>query len=423
MKLLKITIIALILIAGCKKDARDSAADAAADGPVEAAEILAEEAVKDTTVFLLDSILRGEGPFNVMERLNVDRRLRQRILFALANEADLTTLRVGEKFSALYNSDTTQILEFAYFQDKLTTHRIRVAHEVDSVVISHVLDEKPSRVRHRLIKGTLNAGTLDAEFREMGMSPRVANAAMNVLECKISFRTDARIGDRFELLLEETVYTDTIDGVAAEHVLHGRTALLFVTYSGERVKELRAYRYFDGDKSSYNAHYTEDGEALIYLGLRYPLDRIHITSTYGMRRHPVTGQNAMHHGVDYRASTGTPVYAVAEGRVSKSTSDNMSGNFIAIKHKDNTSSYYMHLSKRSVSVGAQVKARQVIGLSGNTGQSAGPHLHFGFRQANGAWMNPLSKRMIATPKLAGEKLEKLKEQIAEIRRIYGELEG
>jgi murein DD-endopeptidase MepM/ murein hydrolase activator NlpD len=419
--LLKIVTIALIVtISGCKKETRDTVADMAADDSAVAAEVLAEVMFQDTTVFLLDSIRRGEGPFNVMERLNVDRRLRQRILFALANEADLTTLRVGERFSAVYNRDTTQILEFAYFQDRLTTHRIKISREDDSVAITHVLDERPSRVRHKLIRGTLNATTLDAELRDMGLPPRVAHLAMNVLECKISFRTDARIGDRFELLLEETVYTDTADGAAAEQVLHGRTSLLFVTYSGERVKELRAYRYFDGDKSSYNAHYTEDGEALIFMGLRYPLDRIHITSAYGMRRHPVTGRNAMHHGVDYRASVGTPVYSVAEGRVTKSTYDDMSGHYIAIRHNDGYTSYYLHLSRRSVGAGAHVKARQVIGLSGNTGQSAGPHLHFGFKKPNGAWMNPLSKRMIATPRLAGEKLERLGAQIAQIRRIYKE---
>jgi murein DD-endopeptidase MepM/ murein hydrolase activator NlpD len=256
----------------------------------------------------------------------------------------------------------------------------------------------------------------------MELSPRVAQTASNVLECKIAFRTDARIGDRFEILFEETVYLDSVDGVVTEHVLPGRTDVLFVSYSGERAGKHRAYWYFDGDKSSHNAHYTEEGEALIFSGLRYPLDRIHITSSYGPRRHPVTGQRSMHHGVDYRASVGTPVYAVAEGRVTKSAYDANSGHYVAIKHNDNTTSYYLHLNRRSVSVGANVKARQVIGQSGNTGLSSGPHLHFGVKQANGTWMNPLSKRMIATPKLSGEKLEMLKEQIEEIKEIYSELD-
>jgi murein DD-endopeptidase MepM/ murein hydrolase activator NlpD len=417
---LKFMIVALAVLSNCARESRSEVADCVAVG-VEAVEVLAEEIFPDTTVFLLDSIQRGEGPFNVMERLRVDRNLRQRILFALANEADLTTLRVGEKFGAVYDLDTARILEFVYFSDRITTHRIKISRENDSVSVTHVLDEKPSRVRRQLIRGTLNATTLDAEFREMGLPSRVAHLAMNVLECKISFRTDARIGDRFELLLEETVFKDSAEA-DVEHVLHGRTVLLFVTYSGERVKELRAYRFFDGDKSSYNAHYTDEGEALIFQGLRYPLDRIHITSGFGMRRHPVTGRSAMHYGVDYRASVGTPVYAVAEGRVTKSAYDNSSGHYIAIRHNDNYTSYYLHLSRRSVGAGAQVKARQVIGLSGNTGLSSGPHLHFGFRRPNGTWINPLSKRMIATPRLTGEKLERLGEQIAEIRRIYAELD-
>jgi murein DD-endopeptidase MepM/ murein hydrolase activator NlpD len=359
-----------------------------------------------------------------MERLKVDSKIRQKILFTFAEETDFTTLRIGDKFAAVYNLDTTRLLEIAYFRDKLTIHKVKVSYENDSAEISYVLDQKPSKVRRRLIKGTLDAHTLDMQLRDMGFMSNIVGMATNVLECKISFRTDARIGDNFELLIEETVYYDTIkkDSIV-ERTLDDKTNLLYVSYSGAKTKEHKGYRYFDGDKSSYNAHYTEDGEALIYSGLRYPLDKIHITSSYGRRRHPVTGNLSVHNGVDYRAKVGAKVYAVADGQVIKSTYDDLSGNYIAIKHKDGTSSYYLHLSKKSVAVGANVKARQVIGLSGNSGMSNGPHLHFGVKQANGNWMNPLSKRMIATPKLSGEKLENLKRQIEEIKRIYSELDA
>jgi len=383
-----------------------------------------EFASSDTVVILEDAIRSGEGPFNVMERLNVDKKIRGKILFTLANETDFTALKIGERFAAVYNLDTTRILEFIYFQNKITTHKIKISYENDSAEIVYILDEKPHEVRRKLIKGTLESPTLDAQLRQMGLSPQIAGIAVNVLECKIPFSASARIGDEFELLVEETIYSDTIskDSVV-ERTLDAKTNLLFVSYRGSRAGNCKGYRYFDGDKSSYNAHYTEDGEALIFSGLRYPLDRTHITSPYGNRIHPVTGRNSMHTGIDYRASVGTPVYAVAEGRVVESRFDDYSGNLIAIRHKDNTTSYYLHLNKRSVGAGANVKARQVIGYSGNTGQSNGPHLHFGIKQANGAWMNPLKKRMIATPKLSGEKLEKLKPQIEEIKRIYEELSG
>ncbi|MCL1946894.1 MAG: peptidoglycan DD-metalloendopeptidase family protein [Chitinivibrionia bacterium] len=420
------TIVIILIFFGCKKkEPLDYQIEKEISQDMETEE--ATPVVIDTVVVIETQLQRGEGPFNVMERLNIDRRLRQKIIDSLANETDFTTLKVGERFAGIFDLDTAKLLEFIYFQDVITTHRIKFSYSQDEAEIapevSYVLDEKPSEIRYRLIKGTLNSSTLDSELRGMDLPSNIVGVATNILECKIPFRTDARIGDEFELLLRETIYKDsTENGEIEDKILNEKTQILLVSYSGTRAGNHRGFRYFDGDKSSYNAHYTEDGEALIFSGLRYPLDKIHITSNFGMRRHPVTGQNTTHWGVDYRASAGTPVYAVADGKVVKSTYDDLSGNYIAIKHNDNTTSYYLHLNKRSVNVGANVRARQVIGLSGNTGRSNGPHLHFGFKQTNGQWMNPLQKRMIATPKLSGEKLDNLKVQIAEIKRVYEEQE-
>ena len=384
-----------------------------------------EEVFEDTTVIIETSILRGEGPFNVMERLNIDRGLRQRILNILADETDFTSLRVGTRFAGVFCLDTAKLLEFIYFQDKMTTHRVEVVHcdyEGNPQIpqLFYVLEERPSEVRYRLVRGTLNSPTLDAELRQMGLPSPVVGIATNVLQCRISFRTDARKGDEFEVLLRETVFADTIDGEIVERTLDNRTAVLLVSYSGARAGTHRGFRFFHSEGSSYNAHYTEDGQALISSGLRYPLDRMHITSRFGMRRHPVTGRNTMHGGVDLRASVGTPVYAIAEGRVVKSRFCNTNGNYIAIRHRDNSTSYYLHLSRRNVQVGANVRSRQVIGLTGNTGLSTGPHLCFRIRNPNGQWVNPLQRRMIATPRLQGEKLASLHEQIAEIKGIYEE---
>ena len=168
-------------------------------------------------------------------------------------------------------------------------------------------------------------------------------------------------------------------------------------------------------KSTYNAHYTESGEALIFDGLRYPLDRLHITSPFGSRIHPITGQRKMHSGIDYGSPRGAPVYAVAKGKVVVSGFDNLSGNKIAIRHADNSTSYYMHLQSRGVGVGQQVTGGQVIGRVGSTGRSTGPHLHLGFKNAQGQWINPKSKTMIATPKLQGERLARLQKQVVAIR--------
>ena len=244
-------------------------------------------------------------------------------------------------------------------------------------------------------------------LHKVGIPSRMVGIVGGVLQCKVAFR-QAWPGDRFRILLEETFYQDSIwiDG-----------KVIYAEFEGRTVGHHEAFRYYDGDpKSTYNAHYTESGEALIFDGLRYPLDRLHITSSYGSRIHPITGKRTVHHGVDYGSPTGSPVHAVAVGVVTVSGFDPLSGNKIAIKHRDNSVSWYMHLSSRGVGVGAHVSAGQIIGRVGSTGRSTGPHLHFGFKNAKGAWINPLSKTMIATPKLAGERLAKLKVQVGEIRK-------
>ncbi|MFW6255062.1 MAG: M23 family metallopeptidase, partial [Chitinivibrionales bacterium] len=163
------------------------------------------------------------------------------------------------------------------------------------------------------------------------------------------------------------------------------------------------------------------GEALVHSGLRYPLDRLHISSSYGMRIHPVSGMRKMHWGVDYRAPTGTPVYAVAPGVVIASAYNSSNGHYIAIRHPDRYISYYLHLHRRMASKGQSVRAGQIVGRVGSTGISTGPHLHFGFKMPNGRWMNPLRKRMIATPKLKGERLERMTVQAGEIRHLLDSL--
>jgi murein DD-endopeptidase MepM/ murein hydrolase activator NlpD len=142
---------------------------------------------------------------------------------------------------------------------------------------------------------------------------------------------------------------------------------------------------------------------------------LHVTSAYGSRIHPITGKRTVHHGIDYGSPKGTPVYAVAEGVVTISGYDNLSGNKISIRHRDGSSSWYLHLHTRAVAKGAHVNTRQVIGRVGNTGRSTGPHLHFGFKDEKGRWMNPSKKTMIATPKLEGERLSRLKSQAKAIR--------
>lgn len=115
-----------------------------------------------------------------------------------------------------------------------------------------------------------------------------------------------------------------------------------------------------------------------------------ITSQFGMRLHPVTGEYTNHNGIDIAIPTGTEVIATSDGTVSFVGTDpnSTAGLWIKIDHGNGISSVYMHLSEIKVSLGQVVSQGEVIALSGNTGRSTGPHLHFGI-SVNGTYVDPL----------------------------------
>jgi len=112
---------------------------------------------------------------------------------------------------------------------------------------------------------------------------------------------------------------------------------------------------------------------------RFPLDKGRITSYYGMRLSPITGEPSFHPGIDIAAPGGTPVIAAGKGIVTVSGYDKVLGNYIIIKHPGTYQSVYGHLKKSFVKSGSPVNAGTIIGEVGNTGYSTGPHLHFEVR--------------------------------------------
>ena len=361
---------------------------------------------------LMDTVRKNEGYYQVLERLGVERNDRGAIVLALQDSVELSNLRVGQKFHVAKDANgATQVFRFA--PNPSVVHLL--FKNPATRQFEYKLVEKPLTVKQSIFSGHIvQGGTLHGTLISVGIPARMSGVVAGVLQCKIPF-SSVQPGDRFRIMLEESFYKDSI-------WISGK--VLYAEFDGRVVGHHEAFLYNDPDpKSTYNAHYTEKGEALIFDGLRYPLDRLHITSPFGVRIHPVTGARKMHYGIDYGSPTGSPVYAVAKGKVVVSGYDQYSGNKIAIRHADNSTSYYMHLSSRGVGVGAQVTGGQVIGRVGSTGRSTGPHLHLGFKNAQGQWINPKSKTMIATPKLQGERMARLTKQIAGIRLNLEKLEA
>ena len=355
-------------------------------------------------------VKKNEGLFQTLSRGGLNPNQTLEAINALRYEIEIYKIKPNEKIIIELSQDSSFVESIEYQPNIAIAHKI----QREGLFYQYYFNKKPLRVKYELITGTLSKNSsLNNELIKKKISNNVIATANRILQVKVNLKYKARPKDRYQILIEKEFYKKTI--------INSR--LLFVSYQGQKVKKINIFRYFDSNpKSSFNAFYTSRGEALKATGLRYPIGKIHISSRFGRRIHPITGKYKMHNGVDYSARRGSPVYAVAKGVVTKSTYNRYSGNYIVIQHTDKTQSYYLHLQKRLVNKGRRVRAGQTIGKVGTTGLSTGPHLHFGFRNSRGKWINPQNKRMIAAPRLKNQRLKNLKNQIKDINNLIAILQ-
>lgn len=121
---------------------------------------------------------------------------------------------------------------------------------------------------------------------------------------------------------------------------------------------------------------------------RRPIEKMSLSSSYGMRVHPVTGKLARHNGIDIPAPYGTPIYATADGIVGRAQRLGGYGNYVEVEHGNAIQTRYGHMSSYVVVPGQSVKKGDVLGYVGSTGRSTGNHLHYEVR-IEGAPVNPM----------------------------------
>lgn len=139
----------------------------------------------------------------------------------------------------------------------------------------------------------------------------------------------------------------------------------------------------------------------ISIPSRMPLENASLTSSFGMRTHPVLGGRRAHKGIDLAAPTGTPVYATADGLVQMAQWYSSYGNYIQIGHGNDMETRYAHLSRIVATEGSWVKKGDLIGYVGSTGRSTGPHLHYEIRIA-GVAVDPIPYMVESDAQLAFE---------------------
>jgi murein DD-endopeptidase MepM/ murein hydrolase activator NlpD len=135
-----------------------------------------------------------------------------------------------------------------------------------------------------------------------------------------------------------------------------------------------------------------------------------------MRRHPILGYSRMHRGIDFKASYGTPIYAVTDGTVSVAGRNGGHGNYVKLSHNGGLQTGYSHMSRIAVSRGERVRRGQVIGYVGSTGLSTGPHLHYEMYRG-GANVNPTGVRFVTRAQLSGSQLAAFRGALADLQKV------
>jgi murein DD-endopeptidase MepM/ murein hydrolase activator NlpD len=317
------------------------------------------------------------------------------VISALEGVFDVRKSREGDQLRLVFRDG--ELDQFDYRQSAVDEWQVR--READRMVAS----KRAVEVEKQTARVELEVGSsLYEAALAAGEDPTLALALADVFAWDIDFYLDVRKGDRVACLVEKFVSKGRL-------LRYGE--VLAADYRGETVGHRRVFRYLlpDGEAS----YFQEDGMSTRKAFLKSPLKFAHVTSGFGSRFHPVLQYVAAHQGVDYAAGVGTPVWAVADGVVSTAGDTGAGGNTLCLRHHIGLETCYLHLSSfgAGVRVGARVTQKQVVALSGNTGRTTGPHLHFALKRG-GVYVNPLNQKFPRAEPVPSKLLSDFREKLA-----------
>lgn len=186
-----------------------------------------------------------------------------------------------------------------------------------------------------------------------------------------------------------TVEKEAEDGTKYEVEEEYEWKILYVTVEKKDFDSIVTPRLPDDNAKEMYDIYKDTGGAHQAFYNPFTVDwSQHVSSEFGWRIHPITGKEKFHNGIDIAMPTGTEVHASSSGTVIQSYYSESAGNYVVVQDETGYTAHYMHLNSRAVAVGDVIKHGEIIGTVGSTGNSTGPHLHFGVKDASGEWINP-----------------------------------
>ncbi len=334
------------------------------------------------------TVAKGDTFSGILDNWSVSYSTVLALLKAAPSQKLLTSLRPGDEMEYQQDSDGNLLalrIPDGRAKNYLFTREKDGGYKFESI-------KKPVIHYREYYAGTVH-GTLVESAKKAGLSRGLTAEFIKIMGDRVDFRRQTRQGDTFAILIDR----EWLNGKPLD-----QEKVLVAEYKGKRT-HVTAILAKDGD------YYTPNGKGIARAFMRYPFHRHYrISSSFNWhRRNPVTHRIEPHLGTDFAMPRGSRVLAPADGVVVKTGHQRYAGNYIVIQHGRRYQTRYFHLSHILVHRGEKVKMGEKIALSGNTGRSTGPHLHYEIRIFN----KPVNAMRVKLPRhtgLSGKQLARFK---------------
>ena len=279
-------------------------------------------------------------------------------------EKKLSNIYSGRKLSLIYkklDDNSNTVVNLIYPVSNTSSIEIRNTQN-NFLVKENILQlYKKEVVVRNVIKNNLYSSAVD-----VGVEPNIIVEFARIYGFEVDFQRDIRKGDWFEILYEK--FEDDNNKVRDT----GKIIYASMYVNGQ---EINLYNFKDKNDEEY---YNIKGKSITKSLMKTPINGARLSSSYGMRKHPILGYNKMHRGTDFAAPSGTPIMASGSGTVTRARWCGGGGNCVKIKHNSTYETIYAHMKAfaKGIKEGRKVRQGQIIGYVGSTGMSTGPHLHY-----------------------------------------------
>ncbi len=299
----------------------------------------------------------------ILKKFRVSDKEIQTIIEGL-KQKKLTNIYAGRKLSIVLkklDNKSNSVINILYpINNTLSVEIRKNKNEIE--IKENILKLNKKEV---VIKNTINSNLYTAAT-EAQIEPNIIIEFARIYGFEIDFQRDIRKGDTFEIYYEK--FVDDNDVIRD-------TGKIIYAHMNVNNREINLYNFNDGNDIGY---YDISGKSIVKSLMKTPINGARLSSSFGMRKHPILGFNKMHRGTDFAAPTGTPIMASGSGTVTRARWCGGGGNCVKIRHNSTYETIYAHMSKfaRGIKEGKKVKQGQIIGYVGSTGMSTGPHLHY-----------------------------------------------